>query len=131
MEAIRAALARAVSGFAQDLLKPVVAAVIMWTIAAVLFLVVIGFVIAGTYHAIEAPLGPVAASFIMAAIALVPAMILIMVANSTISRIGAKPAKPAPPPAAPPPEPPAAGFGDIATAFAFGFARGLGRRRKK
>lgn len=131
MEVIRAALARAVSGLAQDLVKPVVMAVIMWTIAAILFLVVIGFVVSGIYHAIEAPLGPVAASFIMAAIALVPAIVLIMVANSSIARIGAKPPTPVAPPVAPPRETTVEGLGNIAAAFAFGFAKGLGRRRKK
>ena len=123
MDPIRTTISRAISGFARDRLRPVMAALAMWTIAAVLLLVVIGFALAGTYSAIEAPLGPIAASFIMAGIALVLAILLILLANRRISRIETKASRT-------PTEPPSEGFGSVAAAFAFGLARGLGRRRK-
>lgn len=124
MDPIRATISRAIADFAREQIRPVAAALAMWTIAGLLALVVVGFAIGGAYSAIEAPLGPIAASFIMAGIALVLLIIMILLANRQISRVGKTSAPP-------PSEPPAEGLGSVAAAFAYGFAKGLGRRRKR
>jgi len=123
---IRAIISQAVAGFARDQIRPVIVAVALWTIAALLMLVVIGFMVAGIYVAIEAPLGPIAASFIMAGIVLILAAILILLANRQVSRAG----RPAAPAATESTEPPTDGIASVSAAFAFGLAKGLGRRKK-
>jgi hypothetical protein len=124
MDPIRAMISRAMADFARDQIRPVAAALAMWTIAALLALVVVGFAIGGVYSAIEAPLGPIAASFIMAGIALLFVIVLVLMANRQISRLGNTTAPQ-------PSEPPVEGLGSVAAAFAYGFAKGLGRRRRR
>lgn len=122
---IRTMLGRLVADFAKRQVQPVGNAAMLWGAAFLLFLLVIGFVIAGIYAAFEAWLGPIAAAFIMAGIALIGALILVFAAKQQIERLK-EPSKP--PPLREGGE--AESVGNIAASFAYGFFNGIGRKRR-
>jgi hypothetical protein len=105
-----------------------VTAVTLWTFAFVLLLVSLGFVIGGIYAAIAAPLGPIAASFIVAGIALFATLVLVLIAGRGL-RAGRRTRHDAIGEFADD-HPAATGVGDIVAAFAYGLVQGLTRRRR-
>ena len=78
MQPFRLAILRLAGDVVRDQARRAAMAVGMWTIAFLLVLTTIGFAIGGVYSAIEAPLGPVAASYILAGIALGAALPLVL-----------------------------------------------------
>ena len=129
MQPVRLAILRLAGDLVRDQARRAAMAAGMWTIAFLLVLTALGFAIGGVYSAIEAPLGPIAASFILAALALVLAISLVMVAGRSIRR-GRRTRRDAIKEFADE-HPRASGIGDVSAAFAYGFAKGLTRRRKR
>jgi len=130
MEFLRATVGKIVGDFAKQQIRPVATALMLWTIAFLLALVMVGFVLAGIYSAIEAELGPIAAAFIMAGGSALVAIILVFAANWQLSRMQ-KPPKPEETPVAPDGGTTAANFGTMAASFAYGFVSGIGSRRRR
>jgi len=128
MEPLRLAILRLAGDLVRDQARRVLVAVSFWTIAFLLVLTAIGFALGGIYSAIEAPLGPVAASFILAGIAVAAALLLMFVGNRNLSR-GRRRRHEAMDEFADE-HPRASGIADVTAAFAFGLAKGLAKRRK-
>jgi uncharacterized membrane protein YedE/YeeE len=103
----------------------------LWLLGALIILTALGFLLAGIYLAIANALSPLPALFIMAGGLLVIAMIVFAIA----ARQGRRPRR-SPPPAelstelGLAPEGGRSNLAAVAAAFAFGFARGLSRRRR-
>ncbi len=128
MDPLRSAISRLAGDLIRDRMKRGMTALSLWTLAFVLLLVAIGFAISGIYAAIEAPLGPIAARFIVAAGVLVFALLLIVSANRSLRR-GRK-SRGAAMDGFAGDHPDATSVGNVAAAFAFGLVQGLIRRRK-
>jgi len=126
---LRLAFFRLAGDLARDRAKRVILAISMWTVAFLLVLTAIGFAVGGVYAAIAAPLGPIAASFILAGIVLALALMLIFVAGRSLRR-GRSSRREAIDEFAGE-HPGATGIGDVAGAFAYGLAKGLTKRRKR
>lgn len=101
---------------------------VLYLIAFLVLVVALGFTIGGIYSAIEAPLGPIAASFIVAGGLAVLAVIFIIGANMALRR--GKRRREAALDAFVEEHRTATGLGGIAGAFALGLAQGLARRRR-
>ncbi len=129
MEPVRSAIVRLLGDLARDQVGRVVMAVTMWTLAFIIFLVALGFAIGGIYSAIAAPLGPIAASFIVAGGALVITLLLVLLARSGLSR--GRRHRRAEIDEFTDGHPGATGVGDIVAAFSYGLVQGLTRRRKR
>ena len=129
MQSMRLAILRLAGDVVRDQARRAAIAVGMWAIAFFLVLTTIGFAIGGVYSAIEAPLGPVAASFILAGIALGTTLLLFFVASRSL-RQGRRSRRKAIDEFARE-HPKASGVGDVTAAFAFGLAKGLAKRRKR
>ena len=124
MDQLRAAITGALTDFIREHIRRIAMALGFLTVAFILVLVALGFAIGGVYAAIAAPLGPIAASFIMAGIALLPAIALVAMAGR-----GSKEDKKSRRPTTTEPE--TGGLGSVVAAFAYGFARGIRRRPKR
>lgn len=129
MASMRATILRLVGDIVRDEIRRSVRAVAMWILAFILILLALGFAIGGIYSAIAGPLGPVAASFIVAGGALILALLLIMAVSMSFSRGHSirreaidefKEDHPR-----------ASGVGDIVGAFGIGLVQGLAKRRKR
>ncbi len=129
MATMRATVLRLVGDLVRDEVRRAVMAVALWTLAFLLILVAAGFAVGGIYSAIEAPLGPVAASFIVAGGALVLAIILVLIANSALRRGRAVRREAIDEFADDYPK--ASGLGDVVGAFGIGLVQGLAKRRKR
>ena len=129
MASMRTTVLRLVGDIVRDEVRRSVMAVAMWSLAFVLILVALGFAIGGVYSAIAAPLGPVAASFIVAGGALVLAIVLVLIVNGSFRR-GRTIRREAIDEFAED-HPRAAGIGDIVGAFGIGLVQGLAKRRKR
>ena len=127
MQSMRLAILRLAGDVVRDQARRAAVAVGVWAIAFFLVLTTIGFAIGGVYSAIEAPLGPVAASFILAALG--TALLLVFVASRSL-RQGRRSRRKAIDEFALE-HPKASGIGDVTAAFAFGLAKGLTKRRKR
>ena len=129
MASMRTTVLRLVGDLVRDEVRRAVMAVALWTLAFLLILVAGGFAIGGIYSAIEAPLGPIAASFIVAGGALFFAIVLVLAANSALRR-GRAVRREAIDEFADD-HPRAAGLGDVVGAFGVGLVQGLAKRRKR
>ena len=106
-------------------------AVALWGLVAVFLLIAMGFAIAGIYAAIRTGLGPIPSLFIMAALFVGLALIVVLVASLRRNRQRRADLMAEAPELRMSPEGARlASFGTVAAAFAFGLARGLTRRRK-
>lgn len=106
-------------------------AIALWGLAAVFILIAIGFATAGIYAAIRTALDPVPSLFIMAAIFIGLALIVVVVAGQR--RKHHRPVEPlsdVPELKMSPEGARLASLGTVAAAFAFGLVRGLMRRRR-
>jgi hypothetical protein len=129
MEPVRSAIVRLLGDLARDQIRRAVVAFTMWTLAFVIFFVAIGFTIGGIYVTIKVALGPIAASFIMAAGTLVFSALLVMIAGRNLS--SGRRSRRAEIDEFTDDHPGATGLGDIVAAFGFGLVQGLSRRRKR
>ena len=129
MASLRMTVMRLVGDLVRDEIRRGAMAAMLWFLAFLLLLVAIGFAIGGVYSAIEAPLGPVAASFIVGGGALVLGLLLVFIANRSLRR-GREVRREAIDEFADD-HPRAADLGDIVGAFAIGLAQGLAKRRKR
>jgi hypothetical protein len=128
MHPLRLAIMRLLGDLARDQARRAVMAVSMWTVAFLLILTALGFAVGGVYSAIEAPLGSIAASFILAGMTLALALLLVFLAGRYL-RQGRRSRHEAIDEFAEE-HPRATGIGDVAAAFAYGLAKGLTKRRK-
>lgn len=129
MEPVRSAIVRLIGDLARDQMKRAVGAMTLWTLAFILLLVALGFAIGGIYSAIASGLGPIAASFIVAAGALVIAGLFVLIARQSLS--SGRRSRRAEIDEFTDDHPGATGLGDIVAAFGFGVVQGLTRRRRR
>lgn len=129
MASMRTTILRLVGELVRDEIRRGIMALALWSLAFLLILLALGFGVGGIYSAIEAPLGPVAASFIVAGGALFLAIILVLIANSSLRR-GRTVRREAIDEFADD-HPKASGVGDIVGAFGIGLVQGLAKRRKR
>lgn len=127
MKAWLSVLGRAAGEIAEREVRRLAILAVMWLAAALMVLVALGFATGAVYAAIEAELGPVWAALIMAGGFVVLGLFLVLAA----SRRGRRPDRGAGVvmPEERPGDPPA-NLAAVAAAFAYGFARGIGRRRR-
>jgi len=127
------AIARLGGDLAQREIGRLAAVLAFWVLGGLLAFGAIGFVVGGIYISIATPLGPIAASFIMAGGLFVMALIAFFVASRRGRSV--RPVRPSVQVAAeleldeaPGPR---ASVAAVVAAFAFGLARGFTRRRKQ
>jgi hypothetical protein len=124
------ALAKSAANAAADRARRAAVMAALWLFAAIFFLVALGFITGSIYTAIANEVGPVSAGFIVAGGFLFLAVILIVAAmirgrrDQPQTSVDADPLAAAADPNRP------ASLGTVASSFAYGFARGLSRRRK-
>jgi len=130
MNAWISALVKSAAEAARDSARRVAVVVALYLLAAIFFLIALGFITGSVYTAIANEVGPVSAGFIVAGGFIFIAAVLVIAAmiRSRADRpeAGEDPLglTPGPDPARP------AGLSTVASSFAYGFARGLSRRRK-
>ncbi|MCW5698028.1 MAG: hypothetical protein KIS96_15005 [Bauldia sp.] len=130
MNAWLSAIAKTAADAARDSARRIAIAATLWLLAAIFFLAALGFAVGSIYTAIANEVGPVSAGFIVAGGFLFLAIVFAAVAMIRSRRdegkapddplAVAREADPARP----------GGMGAVAASFAYGFARGLSRRRK-
>jgi len=129
MASLRTTVLRLAGDLVRDEIRRIGMAIAMWALAFILIIVALGFAIGGIYSAIAAPLGAVAASFIVAGGVLVLAMLLVAIAAGSLRR-GRSVRREAINEFADD-HPRAVGIGDIAGQFGVGLINELTRRRKR
>lgn len=124
------AFAKAAADAVADRARRAALMAVLWLLAAIFFLVALGFITGSIYTAIANEVGPVSAGFIVAGGFLFIAVVLVVAAMIRSRQDQPDSATEADPlvAAADPNKP--ASVSSVASSFAYGFARGLSRRRK-
>jgi hypothetical protein len=124
------ALAKTAANAAADRARRAAVMAVLGLLAGIFFLVALGFMTGSIYTAIANELGPVSAGFIVAGGFLFLSIVLIAAALIRSNRDKPDSAGVADPLAAAADPSKPASLSSVASSFAYGFARGLSRRRK-